>query len=62
MQFLILIILAFVLGYWLSHSIFRETIDTVLQKPKNWWQRLFQGTESEETTEEQSNLEEGKEE
>ena len=62
MQFLILIILAFVLGYWLSHSIFRETIDTALQKPKNWWQRLFQGTESEETTEEQSNLEERKEE
>jgi hypothetical protein len=62
MQFLILIIVAFVLGYWLSHSIFKETIDTALQKPKTWWQRLFRGTETKETTQEQSNLVEGKEE
>ena len=62
MYLLIFVIGAFALGFLLARSSFRKSIDAALQKPKDWWQRLFQRSESAETTVEQSNQEQGKEE
>lgn len=45
MPLLILLIIAFVTGYWLSRSRYHTTIDkaaiAAMQQPKNWWNRLF---------------------
>ena len=65
MQLLILLAAALGLGYWLSRSRYHEPIDkaadTIVQQPKNWWQRLVQRADSGETVVEQSYPEEEKE-
>ena len=51
MQLLVILMIAFVIGYWLAHSKYHEPIDRAAQQPKKWWNRLFHRSEAGKTTE-----------
>jgi len=54
MYLLIFLVIAFVVGYWLSRSKYNKTIDKAAQQPANWWNQLFHRSESSRTSEKQS--------
>jgi hypothetical protein len=57
MPLLILLIAALALGYWLARSKYHEPIDKAAQQPKKWWNQLFHGSKTSETTAKDTNSE-----
>jgi hypothetical protein len=48
--------IAFLIGYWLSHSRYHESIDSAGKKSLNWWQRLFNRSKPGSSSKEESNF------
>ena len=61
MQLLVILMIAFVIGYWLARSKYHEPIDRAAQQPKKWWNRLIHRSEAGKTTEKTTNSDEKQE-